>query len=71
MLHKTVYVLPAQVVYPFVTLSEHLSMSAAGYQWLTDIIKNYHYYILYLTSYCGCLDVINFLLVNKVQSQHF
>ena len=38
MLHKTVYVLPAQVVYPFVTLSEHLSKSAAGYQWLTDII---------------------------------
>ena len=38
MLNKSVYVLPAEVVYPFVTLSDDLSMSAADYQWLTDSI---------------------------------
>ena len=38
MLGKTVYVLPAQVLYPFVSLKDDLSMSAADYQWLTDSI---------------------------------
>ena len=38
MLKKFVFVLPAQVVNPFVTLSDDLSMSAADYQWLTDSI---------------------------------
>lgn len=38
MLKKFVFVLPAQVVYPFVTLGDDLSMSAADYQWLTDSI---------------------------------
>jgi len=39
MLKKIVYVLPAQVVNPFVYLINNLSMSAADYQWLTDSIN--------------------------------
>ena len=35
---KTVYVLPAQVLYPFVSLKDDFSMSVADYQWLTDSI---------------------------------
>ena len=38
MLKKIVYVLPAQVVNPFVSLNDDLSMSAADYQWLADSI---------------------------------
>ena len=38
LLQKVVYVLPAQVVYPFVSLRDDLSMSASKYQWLTDSI---------------------------------
>ena len=37
-LEKTVYVLPAQVLYPFVSLKDDFSMSVADYQWLTDSI---------------------------------
>ena len=38
MLKKIAYVLPAQVVNPFVSLNDDLSMSAADYQWLADSI---------------------------------
>ena len=38
MLKKIVYVLPAQVVNPFVSLNDDLPMSAADFQWLTDSI---------------------------------
>ena len=38
MLKKIVYVLPAQVVNPFVSPNCYLSMSDADYQWLTDSI---------------------------------
>ena len=38
MLKKIVYVLPAQVVNPFVSPNYYLSMSDADYQWLTDSI---------------------------------
>ena len=37
MLKKIVYAFPAQVVNPFVSLNDDLSISAAGYQWLFDI----------------------------------
>ena len=37
-LSKTVYVLPAQVLCPLVSLDSNLSMSAANYQWLSDSI---------------------------------
>ena len=37
-LEKTVYVLPAQVLYPFVSLKDDFSMSVADCQWLTDSI---------------------------------
>ena len=38
MLTKIVYVLPALIVNPFVSLNDGLSMSAADCQWLTDSI---------------------------------
>ena len=42
LLQKVVYVLPAQVVYPFVSDADierdDLSISASEYQWLTDSI---------------------------------
>ena len=38
LLNKIVYVLPAQVVNPFVSLNDGLTMSAADYQWLTNSI---------------------------------
>ena len=38
MLKKIVYVLPAQVVNPFVSPNYYLSMSNADYQWLTNSI---------------------------------
>ena len=37
-LSKTVYVLPAQVLFSVVSLDSNLSMSAADYQWLSDSI---------------------------------
>ena len=37
MLKKIVYTFPAQVVNPFVSLNDDLSISAAGYQWLFGI----------------------------------
>ena len=39
MLRKIVYVLPALIVNPFVSLNDGLSMSAADCQWLTDSIQ--------------------------------
>ena len=38
LLQKVAYVLPVQVVYPFVSLRDDLSISASKYQWLTDSV---------------------------------
>ena len=38
LLNKIVYVLPAQVVNPFVSFNDGLTLSAADYQWLTNSI---------------------------------
>ena len=38
LLQKVVYVLAAEVVYPFVSLRDDISMSASEYQRLTDSI---------------------------------
>ena len=37
-LKDSIYVLPAQVLSPFVALDENLPMTAAEYQWLSDSI---------------------------------